>query len=129
MDMVNQFDWRNPDYGAVWAKRIRMLARLRDPETGPQYLAACKLFYASNIPQFIDDWGVTVDPRNAGSGRPLLMPFLLFPKQREFLEFIAARQQASHHGNGDGILVKSRDCGASWLAMAYSISLCLFHES
>lgn len=123
------FDFRNPDYAAVWKARVARLAKLRDPETGPQYLAACKLFYKTNIPQFIDDWGVTVDPRNAGSGRPLLMPFVLFPKQREFLEFIADRQKASHHGNGDGILVKSRDCGASWLAMAYSITLCLFHES
>lgn len=123
------FDFRDPDYSVIWKARVERLARLRDPETGPQYLEACKLFYKSNIPQFIDDWGVTVDPRNAGSPRPLLMPFVLFPKQREFLEFIAARQAGSHEGNGDGILVKSRDCGASWLAMAYSITLCLFNNS
>lgn len=125
----HSFDFRNPDYAAIWKARVARLARLRDPETGPKYLEACKLFYKDNIAQFIDDWGVTVDPRNAGSNRPLLMPFVLFPKQREFLEFIAARQKASHEGNGDGILVKSRDCGASWLAMAYSISLCLFHDN
>lgn len=127
--LSHSFDFRNPRYETVWKMRIQRLARLRDPETGPAYLEACKVFYASNIPQFIDDWGVTVDPRNAGSGRPLLMPFVLFPKQREFLEFIAARQAASHLGNGDGILVKSRDCGASWLAMAYAVTLCLFHDS
>lgn len=123
------FDFRDPDYAVIWKRRITMLNRIRDPETGPAYLAACKLFYKDNVPQFIDDWGVTVDPRNAGSGRPLLMPFVLFPKQREFLDFIAQRQKASHKGNGDGILVKSRDCGASWLAMAYSIVLCLFNEA
>lgn len=123
------FDYRKPDYVSVYAARFERLRRLRDPETGPQYLAACKIFYATNIPQFIEDWGVTVDPRNAGSGRPLLMPFVLFPKQREFLQFIASRQEASHRGNGDGILVKSRDCGASWLAMAYSVTLCLFHNN
>lgn len=123
------FDFRNPDYASVWKRRIERLAKLRDPVTGPKYLAACKLYYRDNIPQFIEDWGVTVDPRNAGSGRPLLMPFVLFPKQREFLDFITERRNASHSGSGDGILVKSRDCGASWLAMAYAITLCLFNDS
>lgn len=123
------FNFRKPNYDAVWKMRIQRLARLRDPETGPAFLKASKIYYSTHMAQFIEDWGVTVDPRNAGSARPLLMPFVLFPRQREFLEFIESRQVASHHGNGDGILVKSRDCGASWLAMAYSVTLCLFHES
>lgn len=127
--MNTDFDFRNPDYAAVWKARVARLAKLRNPETGPQYLAACKLFYKTNIPQFINDWGVTVDPRNVGSPRPIVMPFILFPKQREFLEFIEQRQHASHMGNGDGSLVKSRDCGASWLAMAYAVGLCLFNNS
>lgn len=57
------------------------------------------------------------------------MPFVLFPKQREFLAFIDEGLAMSQHGSGDGILVKSRDCGASWLAMAYAITLCLFHNN
>lgn len=130
------FDWRNPDYGSVWKKRIARLARIRNPEPdiitgipGPKYLQALKLYYPTHKADFIDDWGVTVDPRNVGSARPILMPFVLFPKQRDFIYFIDEGLEMSQHGLGDGILVKSRDCGASWLAMAYAITLCLFYNN
>jgi hypothetical protein len=119
------FDFRKPNYDAIWKARIQRLAKLRDPETGPAYLKACKVFYASNIPQFIDDWGVTVDPRNAAKKLPVIMPFVLFPKQREFLEFVNLRYRTE----SDGVLVKSRDCGASWLAMGWAATMCLFHNN
>lgn len=125
--MDHTFDWQHPDYGPIWQKRVGMLSKLRngDPEKGisaAQYLHACKVYYRENIDRFIEDWGVTVDPRNAGTGRPVIMPFLLFPKQREYLQWLATRWR----GSEDGILVKSRDCGASWLAMAGACTLCLF---
>lgn len=130
------FDWLEPDYGSLWKKRIQRLARMRNPEpdpvtkiTGPQYLQALKVYYPTHKADFIDDWGVTVDPRNVGSSRPILMPFMLFPKQRDFIGFIDEGLLMSQHGSGDGILVKSRDCGASWLAMAYAITLCLFYSN
>jgi phage terminase large subunit len=130
------FDWLEPDYTTLWQSRIRKLAKMRNPEpdpvtgaTGAEYVQALRLYYPLHKADFIEDWGVTVDPRNVGSARPILMPFVLFPKQREFLAFIDEGLEMSHHGNGDGILVKSRDCGASWLAMAYAITLCLFNMS
>ena len=130
------FDWRNPDYGSMWKKRINRLARIRNPEpdpvtkiTGATYLQALKIYYPTHKADFIDDWGVTVDPRNVGSTRPILMPFVLFPKQRDFVRFIDEGLEMSQHGSGDGILVKSRDCGASWVAMAYAITLCLFYKN
>lgn len=118
------FDYRNPDYVAVWRARHKRLQKLR---ADPALLVRTKAYYRTHIADFINDWGVTTDPRNAGSGRPILMPFVIFPKQREFIEFMDERLAASHRGSGDGILVKSRDCGASWLAMAYSIGLGLFN--
>lgn len=127
------FDWLEPDYTTLWQARIRKLAKMRNPEpdsvtgiSGPEYLQALRLYYPAHKADFIQDWGVTVDPRNVGSTRPILMPFVLFPKQREFIQFVDQGLEMSHHGSGDGILVKSRDCGASWLAMAYSVTLCLF---
>lgn len=130
------FDWREPAYRPLWQKRITRLAQMRNPEpdpdtriTGPQYLQALKVYYPTHKADFIDDWGVTVDPRNVGSSRPILMPFILFPKQRDFIRFIDEGLLMSQHGSGDGILVKSRDCGASWLAMAYAITLCLFYPN
>lgn len=119
---MSVFDWVQPEYALIWAKRVERLAKLRDPIKGPAYLQACRIHYRDNIADFVEDWGVTVDPRNAGSGRPVIMPFVLFPKQREFIDWLIARWR----GNDDGVLVKSRDCGASWLAMATSVGLCLF---
>jgi phage terminase large subunit len=123
------FDWMHPDYRAVWVRRVKMLAAL---EADPYMLAAAIRHYRDDpdgVVDFINDWGVTVDPRNAGSGRPIIMPFILFPKQREFLLWLRARWAASSDAVGDGILVKSRDCGASWLAMAFSVWLCLFFDN
>jgi phage terminase large subunit len=50
------------------------------------------------------------------------MPFILFPKQREFIEFLYACLQAPAHG----LVEKSRDMGATWLACAFSVWLWLF---
>src|SRR4051812_46088363 len=113
--------WDNPDYAPIWRKRIVRLARMR---SDPAYLQALRTYYPTHIADVIQDWGVTVDPRNASRKLPILMPFKLFPKQREFVDWVIARWQ----GDEDGVLVKSRDCGASWLAMAISVSLCLFRK-
>jgi hypothetical protein len=130
------FDYLSPDYTSIWQARIVKLAKLRNPEpdpithvTGPEYLQALRLYYPTHKADFIQDWGVTVDPRNVGSSRPILMPFVLFPKQRDFVAFVDEGLVMSQHGSGDGILVKSRDCGASWLAMAYAVTLCLFYRN
>jgi phage terminase large subunit len=124
------FDWQTPDYGPIWKRRLERLAMLRNE---PKYLQACRLYYREHIPDFIQDWGVTVDPRNAKPGtglkRPVTMPFLLFPRQRELIEWYVERWLQSEAGHGDGVVLKSRDCGASWLAMATAVSLCLFYES
>ncbi|HET7637172.1 MAG TPA: hypothetical protein VFK47_00385, partial [Ktedonobacteraceae bacterium] len=124
VDIIQQapaFDWRNPHYAPIWAKRIRMLAKLRDPQDGPRYLQAMLQFYrAGNIDRMIEDWGVTYDPRNAGTGKPILMPFILFPRQRESIQWLWKLFKAQR----DGIEVKSRDCGASWLFMAFCVCLC-----
>lgn len=113
------FDWRNPDYGPIWRARIQRLAKIRSE---PKYLAACRVYYKDHIADFINDWGVTVDPRNAGTSRPVLMPFVLFPRQRDFLDWLWER----FNTNTNGCLVKSRDCGASWLAMGFSLTLNIF---
>lgn len=123
------FDWLHPDYAAIWKMRVQRLAKL---EADPVLLHAVKMHYRNDpegAADFLNDWGVTVDPRNAASGRDIIMPFILFPRQREFMTFLRARWIESVNGMGDGILVKSRDCGASWLAMAFSTWLCLFYDN
>lgn len=115
-----EFDWRNPDYLPVWKKRAERLARLR---SDPDLLHKVKAYYRDgHFADFINDWAVTLDPRVIG--RPAMMPMLLWPKQREYIDWLYTRWR-----NGDdGVCVKSRDVGISWLAMGFASSVCIFYE-
>ena len=115
------FDFKQPNYDAIIQARGRRLAELRGD---PAFLRATLAYYRDNLPDFINDWGWTADPRNAERGLPVLVPFVLFPKQREWLEWILARWRAQQ----PGITEKSRDGGLSWLAIALSCSLSLFRD-
>jgi hypothetical protein len=72
----------------------------------------------------VNDWGCTVDPRNAELGRSAVVPFLLFPKQREFIDWLYDRWR----GREKGLVYKSRDMGISWCCVAFGVWMWLFHE-
>lgn len=128
------FDFRNPDYAAVFNERLRRLAWIRtnDPpgadgkpgKTSAEKVAALRTFYREDPAQFIDDWGCTFDPRNPEKGLPAVIPFRLFPKQREWVEWVVGKWKAQK----PGLTEKSRDCGASWLSVALGCTLCLFND-
>lgn len=113
------FDWKKPDYHAVYAWRIERLERIRKD---PAILPVLRKFYAENPGQFIIDWGQTFDPRNADIGLPSALPFILFPKQEEWVEWFMERWKNRERG----ITEKSRDMGMSWLTVATAATLCLF---
>lgn len=116
------FDFKAPDYVSVFAERMRRLAWIReDPDTR---LPPLKAWYRDHPADFIEDWGVTFDPRNADIGLPSTIPFKLFPKQREWVEWVMERWQSRE----PGITEKSRDCGISWLAVGLSATICLFRD-
>lgn len=117
------FDFKNPDYSAVFAERARRLAWLRADDTGDR-IRNVKAFYRENIGSFINDWGCTFDPRNADLSLPTTIPFLLFDKQREWIDWTLAQWRSRE----PGLTEKSRDCGVSWLAVALSCTLCLFND-
>jgi phage terminase large subunit len=112
------YDWKNPDTAAVIRRRVENLKRIR---AHPDKLPQLRSFYRANIAQFIFDFGITVDPRV----RPAIRPFVLFPKQVELVRWISQRIE----NNEPGVVVKSRDVGASWIAMAVACSLCLFNRN
>lgn len=115
------FDFKNPNYAAVFRQRLQTLEEIRkDPACLPDF----KAFYRENPADFINDWGVTFDPRNAERDLPTLIPFVLFPRQREWVEWFIDHWR----GQTPGITEKSRDMGISWLAMAAACTLCLFHD-
>jgi phage terminase large subunit len=81
-------------------------------------------YYRQRPAAFINDWGMTGDPRNVERGLPTNIPFLVFPRQVEWIEWVMARWRAGE----PGITEKSRDSGVTWLSIALACTLCLFHK-
>ncbi|SPA44612.1 TerL protein [Cupriavidus taiwanensis] len=113
------FDFRAPDYERIYKLRAERLERIR---ATPGMLAGLKEHYKHNPVDFINDWGMTFDPRNAEIGLPTVIPFLLFPKQADFVAWVMERWQ----GRQDGLAEKSRDMGVSWLCVAVAVWMWLF---
>lgn len=92
-----------------------------------QKIAWVKRYYATNadtLADFINDWGYTIDPRLLSEGKSPIMAFELFPKQREMIRWMVG----CWHDAKPGVVVKSRDVGASWVAMALLCALCIFRN-
>lgn len=113
-------NWGN-DYAAVWRERGERLARLRG---NPAMLEGVREYYRTHPVEFINDWGVTSDPRNAESGRDVRVPFVLFPRQAEYVNWLYERWQKREKG----LVYKSRDMGVSWCCVAFSVWMWIFYE-
>lgn len=114
-------DYKNPDYDAVFGKRAAAIKRMRDK---PELIPLLKQHYKDNPCEFINDWGMTFDPRNAEIGLPSAIPFIMFPKQEEFIRWVVGQWR----GRKDGLVEKSRDMGVSWLCVAAAVWMWLFHD-
>jgi len=113
------FDWKHPNYDDVYKERMIKLERLR---ANPGNLQALKAFYADHPAIFINDWIFTSDPRNAEVGLPVVVPFILFPQQVEFIDWMHGLWLA----RSDGLAEKSRDVGASWLCVSFAVWMWTF---
>lgn len=115
-----EYDWKNPNYAAVWQRRIENLRRIR---ARPEVIPQMKAYYGSGpdgVCDFITDWGVTFDPRNADVGLPTVIPFILFPRQREWVHWLFDRWR----NRRPGLCEKSRDMGVTWLAASTACTIC-----
>ena len=112
-------DYMNPDYTDVFIKRQQRLQELRG---NPKLLQAMKIYYKDNPWDFISDWGFTFDPRQIEKGLLPNIPFILWDKQVEFLRWLDQQWKAGEYG----IVEKSRDCGVTWLAVAFCVTNWLF---
>jgi phage terminase large subunit len=84
-----------------------------------QRFPALLTYYAKHIPQFVDDWALTFDPRLRDAK---LIPFKLYPRQHAL-----AQELLDSHTCGESLtVVKARDSGASWLAMCLAVGLAIF---
>lgn len=111
--MTDKIPWK-PDYTHEFGRRALRLSALRQD---PVLLAGAKEYYSTRPAEYIQDWGITFDPRNAGRDLPTTMPFILFPRQKEFIDFI----EECVAKESSGLVGKSRDMGLSWLCCAYAV--------
>ncbi len=111
-------EWAQRDYRSVYAWRLKQIEVL---ERDPFALAAAKAYYSKpeHWPEFIMHWLDTYDPRR---DELKWLPFVLFEKQAEFLDFLAA----CFKDEESGLVEKSRDMGASWLSIAFTVCAWLF---
>ncbi len=100
----------------IWAERARRLKWMRECPSRPPLLMA---HYRTDPIGLIDDWGTTYDPRLAASGASPVVPFVLWPKQRDMLRWVLDRWRASERG----LIDKSRDVGATWGTVALFVAL------
>lgn len=108
-----------PDYTAVFAQRHQDLLRIKSDVV---QLYGAKEYYRTRPIDFINHWGLTFDPRNAGSNNLTRLPFILFPRQREFITFL----QECLRDQENGLVEKCRDMGATWLCGAFSVWMWLY---
>jgi len=113
------FAWP-PNYEAEYERRRKHIEWIN--EDFVTRTVALKLFYAVEPVKFIEDWCTTYDPRNKAP-LPRNMPFLLFPRQKQMVEWVV---ECINNGES-GLCEKSRDAGATWLCAAISLWLYLFH--
>lgn len=113
-------DWP-PCYDEVRAWRAYVLAQF---ERHPELVEDAKAFYSIHPQDFICSWIDTYDPRKASQGELAWMPFVLFKRQGEFVDFILACMVSK----ANGLTEKARDIGATWTASALSIWLWLFYD-
>jgi len=122
MPRLEVFDFKHPDYVSVYRDRAAALDKIRST---PGALADLKAYYrADRLADFVNDWGVTYDPRNLEVGLPAIVPFVLFDKQREFVDWVIWHWR----NRKPGLAEKSREEGMSWLVVSVGCALCIFND-
>lgn len=116
--------WEHPDYDPIFRERVRRLNAIRSSADPAAVWKSLKEFYKTNPDRFITDWCVTFDPRNAEIGLPTLVPFVMFPRQTEFVLWLYDLWR----NREDGLTEKSRDMGVSWLCCGFAVWMWTFHD-
>ena len=108
-----------PDYVSVFAWRQAQVLKLRSAE---DLQFGAREYYRRHPVEFINHWCNTYDPRNAGGPTPPRMPFVLFQRQQQLVQFLSECLKSQE----SGLVEKSRDMGATWVCASVSIWLWLF---
>ena len=74
-----------PNYVEIFAERQKRLIAIQKDRS---LIIGAKVYYPDHPHGFINDWCITYDPRNAATNGLSLMPFILFDRQRELVDFL-----------------------------------------
>ena len=117
------------EFGKLWPVNAQQVFDWRDSQRmlidqgGEHAKLVVQEYYRTHCVDFINHWCDTYDPRLAGKeGRTARLPFVMFERQEQFVEFILACLAA----DANGLCEKSRDMGATWVAVAVTVWLWLF---
>lgn len=108
-----------PDYAQEYVRRAKLYDILR---SDPVERADALTHYRNSPVDFILDWITTYDPRNASRGLPTTMPFCMFPRQIDYVQFLYECVQDEE----GGMVEKCRDMGASYVTLGFAVWAWLF---
>lgn len=114
-------DYTAPNYSQVFAERAERLQRIRE---NPRMAEAARQHYKLNPWDFVRDWGMTFDPRKIETGGLANIPFLPWPRQVEYMQWLMQQWRAGERG----LVEKSRDCGVTWLSVGFAVALWCCHD-
>lgn len=107
------------DYVQIFQQRLE---RLKSIKGKPLLIAGAIEYYKTHPVEFIEHWMVTYDPRNALDDKPTTMPFILFPRQVDYIHWLQERVISKK----SGAVEKCRDAGITEVSTAFSIWAWLF---
>jgi phage terminase large subunit len=109
-----------PDFSLELDRRLKLEHRLTADK---ELLAGALLQYAASPADFISDCVYLSEPRNANQGDPVVLPCVLFERQRDFIAWLHERWATKTSAPVE----KSRDSGATWMSCAFATWIWLFH--
>ena len=110
-------NWANPDYTDVLNFRLEAAQAL---QKNPKAVGKLLEFYSTSWTDFINDWGMTYDPRKPENK---YSPFILFPRQEDYVNWVYDLFTSGRRGLAE----KSREVGFTWLSVACACCVWLFY--
>jgi hypothetical protein len=111
-------DWAAPDYTEVLTFRREAAEALqKNPKAVPKLME----FYSTSWVDFINDWGLTYDPRKPENK---YSPFILFPRQEAYVNWVYDLYTSGRRGLAE----KSREVGFTWLSVACACCVWTFNS-
>ena len=88
-------DFKSPNYKPIFEWRMALyksfLTDLNDREIAIRH-------YKSNPVDFIQDWGMTYDPRKVNKSQAKYIPFVLFKRQKEYIFWLLEKYKKQEDG-------------------------------